>query len=481
MTEITLVKADGSLLPLNSKEPLRQVKSAVMKEERMGEDTLTLVVEATLPIDFTVGDTLQALGKTYYLNTLPGVQRSARRHLTYTVVLESAKYDLSKTILVNEFAGGKETVNETEFSYTGEFDQLMDLAVINLNRTQGADSWQWRKVDTGADPDFDPQYQECKTLTFSCENVLSALNTICTEWGVEYRIETVDGRRTISVGQIGRQVYEYRFAYGKGRGLYSLTRSNASESSAPTRLYAYGSSQNLGTAYRERRRRLALPLEHPSPLIREGLYVQDDSLVERFGLIEGAVIFDQVYPSREGTVSSVDPQDELKFTDLEMFDLNETDEQGDSKYLLGTSSPVVHFNTGNLGGYEFSIAGYNSTTKTFTLVPFTDENEYRYPSADDAAFRIAPGDRYVLLGIALPETYVAQAEERLAEKALEKYTRLAQGRYAYSLEVDPFFMKEYFPNARFAPAFSAGDYLYIEDADLVDGRTPLRARQVRRP
>lgn len=469
MTEITLVKADGNLLPLNSKEPLRQVKSAVMKEERMGEDTLTLVVEATLPIDFSVGDTLQALGKTYYLNTLPGVQRSARRHLTYTVVLESAKYDLSKTILVNEFAGGKETVNETEFSYTGEFDQLMDLAVINLNRTQGADSWQWRKVDTGADPDFDPQYQECKTLTFSCENVLSALNTICTEWGVEYRIETVDGRRTISVGQIGRQVYEYRFAYGKGRGLYSLTRSNVSESSAPTRLYAYGSSQNLGTAYRERRRRLALPLEHPSPLIREGLYVQDDALVERFGLIEGAVIFDQVYPSREGTVSSVDPQDELKFTDLEMFDLNETDEQGDSKYLLGTSSPVVHFNTGNLGGYEFSIAGYNSTTKTFTLVPFTDENEYRYPSADDAAFRIAPGDRYVLLGIALPETYVAQAEERLAEKALEKYTRLAQGRYAYSLEIDPFFMKEYFPNARFAPAFSAGDYLYIEDADLVDG------------
>mgnify|MGYP006899713435 CR=1 FL=1 len=469
MTEITLVKADGSLLPLNSKEPLRQVKSAVMKEERMGEDTLTLVVEATLPIDFTVGDTLQALGKTYYLNTLPGVQRSARRHLTYTVVLESAKYDLAKTILVNEFAGGKETVNETEFSYTGEFDQLMDLAVINLNRTQGADSWQWRKVDTGADPDFDPQYQECKTLTFSCENVLSALNTICTEWGVEYRIETVDGRRTISVGQIGRQVYEYRFAYGKGRGLYSLTRSNVSESSAPTRLYAYGSSQNLGTAYRERRRRLALPLEHPSPLIREGLYVQDDALVERFGLIEGAVIFDQVYPSREGTVSSVDPQDELKFTDLEMFDLNETDEQGNSKYLLGTSSPVVHFNTGNLGGYEFSIAGYNSTTKTFTLVPFTDENEYRYPSADDAAFRIAPGDRYVLLGIALPETYVAQAEERLAEKALEKYTRLAQGRYAYSLEIDPFFMKEYFPNARFAPAFSAGDYLYIEDADLVDG------------
>ena len=469
MTEITLVKADGNLLPLNSKEPLRQVKSAVMKEERMGEDTLTLVVEATLPIDFTMGDTLQALGKTYYLNTLPGVQRSARRHLTYTVVLESAKYDLSKTILVNEFAGGKETVNETEFSYTGEFDQLMDLAVINLNRTQGADSWQWRKVDTGADPDFDPQYQECKTLTFSCENVLSALNTICTEWGVEYRIETVDGRRTISVGQIGRQVYEYRFAYGKGRGLYSLTRSNVSESSAPTRLYAYGSSQNLGTAYRERRRRLALPLEHPSPLIREGLYVQDDALVERFGLIEGAVIFDQVYPSREGTVSSVDPQDELKFTDLEMFDLNETDEQGDSKYLLGTSSPVVHFNTGNLGGYEFSIAGYNSTTKTFTLVPFTDENEYRYPSADDAAFRIAPGDRYVLLGIALPETYVAQAEERLAEKALEKYTRLAQGRYAYSLEIDPFFMKEYFPNARFAPAFSAGDYLYIEDADLVDG------------
>lgn len=36
MTEINIEKADGTLVSLNSKKPLRAVKSAVMKDELMG-------------------------------------------------------------------------------------------------------------------------------------------------------------------------------------------------------------------------------------------------------------------------------------------------------------------------------------------------------------------------------------------------------------------------------------------------------------
>ena len=468
MTEINIEKADGTFVPLNSKKPLRAVKSAVMKDELMGEDTVTLTVESAEPIEFTVGDKLRVLGKTYFLNSPPKVQRTGRRYLTYTVVWESAKYDLSKVVMVNEFAGGKETVNETEFDYTGEFARLMDLLVSNMCRVYGKGSWAWKAVNTGADSAFKPDYEQCKTLSFSSENVLSALNTVCQEWDAEFRIGAENGAHVIEVGRIGRNVYEYVFAYGRGNGLYTLTRDRNADTTLVTRLYAYGASGNLGTKYRDGRRRLALPEKHVSPLVRDGLYVQDDALVERFGLSEGAVVFDEIFPSRRGTVSAVDGTDELKFTDQDMFDLNEKDEKGDSKYILGSATPTIRFNTGNLGGYEFSLAGYNSLTKTFTLVPFTDENDYRYPSQDDEAFRIGAGDTYVLLNIALPDTYVAEAESKLADRALEKYGQLYKKLYSYALEMDSVFVKEHFPNAGYAPAFRAGDYVNIKDEDLID-------------
>jgi len=90
----------------------------------------------------------------------------------------------------------------------------------------------------------------------------------------------------------------------------------------------------------------------------------------------------------------------------------------------------------------FSIAGYNSGRKTFTIVPFTDENDYQYPSPDEDEFRIQPGDRYVILDIALPDSYVAQAEAKLASRALEKYRENYRRLFAYSLEVDELFLKK---------------------------------------
>ena len=237
-----------------------------------------------------------------------------------------------------------------------------------------------------------------------------------------------------------------------------------------TRLYAYGSDKNLSGKYRGRRRRLALPQSHESPLVKAGGYVQDDALAEKFGYGEGAVIFDDIYPSREGTVSAVDDANVLKFTDESMdFDLNEKDGNGNSKYLLASATARVHFNTGKLAGYEFSIAGYNSGRKTFTIVPFTDENDYQYPSPDEDEFRIQPGDRYVILDIALPDSYVAQAEAKLASRALEKYRENYRRLFAYSLEVDELFLKKNFPNASSGDIFNTGDYVNISDADLTEG------------
>ena len=471
MNVITLVKDGCEDLPLGGPSARCAVVSGNISHTLMGEETLTLEVEASAAVGFEVGYRTEVFGRTYYLNNLPRAVRMSGHRITYSVVMESLKYELSKVLFTNRFNGGSENVNEADFSFTGSFAGVMDKIVSELERVYGAGTWQWKEADTGVDEAYDhSRLDEVKTLSFSSENVLSALNTACGQWNAEFRVEREAGVNTITAGRFGRNVWEHTFRYGRGNGLYRLTRDRKSDSNMITRLYAYGSDKNLSGKYRGRRRRLALPQSHESPLVKAGGYVQDDALAEKFGYSEGAVIFDDIYPSREGTVSAVDDANVLKFTDESMdFDLNEKDGNGNSKYLLASATARVHFNTGKLAGYEFSIAGYNSGRKTFTIVPFTDENDYQYPSPDEDEFRIQPGDRYVILDIALPDSYVAQAEAKLASRALEKYRENYRRLFAYSLEVDELFLKKNFPNASSGDIFNTGDYVNISDADLTEG------------
>ncbi len=471
MNVITLVKDGCEDLPLGGPSAGCAVVSGNISHTLMGEETLILEVEASAAVGFEVGYRTEVFGRTYYLNNLPRAVRMSGHRITYSVVMESLKYELSKVLFTNRFNGGSENVNEADFSFTGSFAGVMDKIVSELERVYGAGTWQWKEADTGVDQAYDhSRLDEVKTLSFSSENVLSALNTACGQWNAEFRVEREAGVNTITAGRFGRNVWEHTFRYGRGNGLYRLTRDRKSDSNMITRLYAYGSDKNLSGKYRGRRRRLALPQSHESPLVKAGGYVQDDALAEKFGYGEGAVIFDDIYPSREGTVSAVDDANVLKFTDESMdFDLNEKDGNGNSKYLLASATARVHFNTGKLAGYEFSIAGYNSGRKTFTIVPFTDENDYQYPSPDEDEFRIQPGDRYVILDIALPDSYVAQAEAKLASRALEKYRENYRRLFAYSLEVDELFLKKNFPNASSGDIFNTGDYVNISDADLTEG------------
>lgn len=471
MNVITLVKDGCEDLPLGGPSARCAVVSGNISHTLMGEETLILEVEASAAVGFEVGYRTEVFGRTYYLNNLPRAVRMSGHRITYSVVMESLKYELSKVLFTNRFNGGSENVNEVDFSFTGSFAGVMDKIVSELERVYGAGTWQWKEADTGVDEAYDhSRLDEVKTLSFSSENVLSALNTACGQWNAEFRVEREAGVNTITAGRFGRNVWEHTFRYGRGNGLYRLTRDRKSDSNMITRLYAYGSDKNLSGKYRGRRRRLALPQSHESPLVKAGGYVQDDALAEKFGYGEGAVIFDDIYPSREGTVSAVDDANVLKFTDESMdFDLNEKDGNGNSKYLLASATARVHFNTGKLAGYEFSIAGYNSGRKTFTIVPFTDENDYQYPSQDEDEFRIQPGDRYVILDIALPDSYVAQAEAKLASRALEKYRENYRRLFAYSLEVDELFLKKNFPNASSGDIFNTGDYVNISDADLTEG------------
>ena len=89
MNVITLVKDGCEDLPLGGPSAGCAVVSGNISHTLMGEETLTLEVEASAAVGFEVGYRTEVFGRTYYLNNLPRAVRMSGHRITYSVVMES--------------------------------------------------------------------------------------------------------------------------------------------------------------------------------------------------------------------------------------------------------------------------------------------------------------------------------------------------------------------------------------------------------
>jgi hypothetical protein len=336
----------------------------------------------------------------------------------------------------------------------------MNILINNLDRVYGSGKW-----ILGICPET-----ETLTLTFANDNCLAVLQSLCTEdnFNVEFEITEAAGVSTIdlrvAVGVTHDEIYEY----GRGKGLYGLQRQTVSNKNIVTRLYAFGASKNLRTDYRGYSQRLKLPSVDHS-------YIEDATALAAYGLIEAVKTFEDIFPHRTGTVTSLGDTI-YKFVDSGMdFDLNAVDGgTGDTLYLMNGTSAKVHFNTGALAGYEFELSSYNHATRTFSIKRLKDERDQEFPDPDSEAFRIAPGDEYVLIDIYLPDSYVTTAETALQAAAEAYLAENCQPRVNYALTFDEIHLERYAEGAE--ELFAPGDYIHVLDADIgVDKLIRVRA------
>lgn len=181
-------------------------------------------------------------------------------------------------------------------------------------------------------------------------------------------------------------------------------------------------------------------------------YVQKN--VDKYGVIEGVQVFDDIYPHRTGTVSGVDATNPFVFSDGDMdFDLN--------SYLLPGTSAKVTFNTGQLAGYTMELTSYDNATKKFTMLINKDETALQIPSDD---IRPAIGDKYVLVDIFLPQSYISEAEAELLEAAQDAIDNLSQQQRKFSIVFDPTYLKR----KVYAPQI--GDLIWLQDDQFVINR-----------
>jgi len=449
MEQILITKPNGDIEPIFRNETVTSISKAEHRKALLGEDIVYISVDSAANRNFGIGDKIQLFGgNTYRINQIPKVEKRSERMFSYELIFEGLQYDLIRALYLNEDVTQFNTSGE--FNLTGDIEMFLNVLINNANRVFGADSWALGAFPTGT---------ETKNLLFNNENSLAVLQRICTEYDYQFVITEVLGQKVLNVQKLGADL-AFLFQYGKGKGLYNLQRTKVDSKGIVNRLYVYGSQKNIPSNYKNYADRLRLGLSGEQSVL------EDTESIAAFGLFEGIFIDENVYPHRTGTVSAINTGNRLEFTDSSMdFNLND--------YLVSGNSAKIHFNSGNLAGYELEITKYNDSTKTFTIKAFKDPKGLDFPSTTESAFFIQTGDEYVIIDIIMPETYINTAEALLLEKGQAYLNANKVPTVQYTLELDYRYLKN---NSVGLNIFEVGDTVMLKDFDLsIDSRIKIIA------
>lgn len=451
---IIITKPNGSRVPMESRATATAITAAKQTWALNAEDTIAITVVSPFPQSYGIGDVITVFGRDYRLNRLPKVSKTGMQEYQYDLEFESIQYDLMRvTYDVNINTTNNQLQDIQGDSLTGDLKRFMDVLISNANRVFPG------KWALGVCPETDGD----NTLTFSeSDNCLSVLQTLCSEdkFGVEFEIERVNGVYVINIKKTIGQTLPFVLEYGKGKGLYSISRENVSSSNIVTRLKVYGSTENITSKYRADR--LCMYGKD-----KASSYIEKADAVAKYGIFEGRKNFD-IKPTFTGKVSSVVDGDVLSFIDTSYpFDINAKNASGETLYLISGVSAKVHFNSGNLAGYEFEVHAYDHATHKFTLVKQTDDRGNVFPSETSPAFQISPNDTYKVLDIAYSRDIEEDAEKKLAEEGNKYYDQNSQPKVQYSVNVTKAFIENKLAlSDGITNVFAPGDYLPIKDDEI---------------
>jgi len=396
--------------------------STILTKGLMGVDIIKSTFESSVLLDIRTLDYITFKGLNYTVNQLPVVTKVSTRLYKYDVSFEGYSYAISESAFLNN--------SRADFSlYTG-IDTMLIAIRDNLNRLGET---AWTIVNSVTTTEF-------KNIAFANDSCLSALQKIVKEFLVEYYLVGHEIRVVDKVGNPTGLSFEYK------AGLKEITRINANRNNIITSLWAYGGTQNIPATYRNGLQRLGLA----NP-------VQNN--VATYGYKEGSINYEDIYPQRTGTVTSVNG---LMFTDTSMdFDVN--------AYFVPKVTAKIIFKTGALVGYLFDLHSYDPGTKTFQIITYNDPAGFSLPNKSQA---IAPGDQYTMVDIYMPQAYIDQAEADLLAKATEEIALLSTPRVTYKITPD----SRHFKHNEIT--LECGDSLTVNDVDLASSGLTSRIIQL---
>lgn len=398
--------------------------SFVCTLKQMGEQVVRMTVSALQPLDLRAGDYFEWLGVRYTLTDEPDYKRSEGTY-TYTLAFYAPYHRLSYLLHKDE--------GSLTFPYDGNLEQQIDALYTSIGREA-----------SGFTVDIEPGIEtaaEFRHIEFDKTYCLDALTRICEEFGTEWHIVG----QAIRIGRF-ETTPAGLFRYGRGKGLYSLEKIGFSDASVVTRLYGFGSSDNLPQGYR------AQTLEFSG--VGGKSYLEKN--IDKYGIREETVTFDDIYPHLEGaSLSGVTvPPDISKATGWTVT-MKLPADCIDIVIEKDKSDPQIKFTSGALMGEGFTITGLDAATGRLDFNT-SEDNGYKLPSESRQP---AVGDGFVLLGIVMPQSYVDRAEAELKARTQEELDRRCEKQYAYRLDIDPRYVRSEEIRVR------VGDTLLVQESD----------------
>lgn len=477
-----IIKRNGEIITLNTKEPFCVVKQATQNSSLMGDDYISLQIVSDKWLSFDKGDKIIVDGFDYSIRTTTTRGIEGANHYTFEPIFYGPMYDLMKTIYRNCDRYGKSDRSTFDLTYT--IKEFVQVLIFNLNRDYPG-LWAF---DENNCPET-----EALTLQFSGNNCLQVLQTLCNKdnFNLEFLITQDDNVRTIHIGKFGQRVNppggaEY-FEWGKGNGLYKLKEQKVDDKAIITRLWVEGGTTNIRTDYRNYAERLQLPYprryNRKKHILYDGTvvepnteligisddgkrYLEDAQLAAKIGSDEDSKTYDKIFPTRTGKVTALVDGDINAFIDDTMdFDLNAKNDSG-TIYLVDGVTAKITFTSGLLAGQQFELeakGGYDHATKKFRLIPFTDKRGLTIPTTDTEAYRIRIGDTYKITDIFLPESYEQNAEEDLWYAGMDDFKPATQAKAQYSLTLDRLYFLEALSRDAEVCVFKVGDFVPVKD------------------
>lgn len=450
--DLRIYHPDGTNEVIESLAKSTHVESANQQIDGQNSDVVNLQIRSAVPVDYQIGSYIDVYGRRYWLNKKGTIRKSSESDFLCTFKMEGVQNQLARSSYDPNLDPTHTGANLRVESLTADLKRFMEVLIMSSQEaTPGLFTLGTILQNT-----------ETKTISFAdSDSCLSVLQRLCQEYDTFFTFTpSSDGSSyAINIGQEGVE-FPFTFKYGVGRGIYDLTRDNVDDGNIINRLKVRGSTRNIiSSKYGDTC--LLLPNTQ-----RSSSYVEDQASIAKYGMWVGTKVFDDVYPHRTGTITALG-SDVFTFVDSGMdFDLMATDKDGNSLYLLNGESAKIHFNSGQLAGMEFDVISYEHSSKKFVIKAVDDETGFRIPNASTAAYQMKTGDKYVLLNIYLPQSYITTAENELAEKAQKYLKQESTPEVKYSLTLSEFFLKNVMNENPDQNLFWIGDLIKIEDQDM---------------
>lgn len=357
-----------------------------------------LVLKFSLPtyIEFPVGTWCEYQNERFSVWSPQNIKKNGERNIEYTITMGNDEQIMAITKLRNSVD------KRLKFSMCAKPHEFIEEIVKNLNAKEGSNEW---SVGTCLESNE-------KTIEFNHSYIDAALQSVADTFETEWEIVNK---------QISLHKVEYfkedplPLSYGKGNGFIpGLGRTTPSGEMPIKRLYVQGGDKNID---RSKYGSAELLLPKGKTLEYEGRTYKSDEdglYIERIDTISDAVKEDsldcsEIYPSRVGTVSSVECIDKDKnFYDF--IDNSIPSELNFNDYIIEGETATIIFQSGMLAGKEFEFK-YKHAERRFEIVPQeidgqTMPNEVYKPQAGDNP------DTYAVFGIMLPDSYICNDTDK---------------------------------------------------------------------